>query len=625
MKEWSNLAKVVYARTYSRKQEDGTTETWEQTVDRVIEGNVAKYRDTEYLEANEEERLKFLLLNRKAMPAGRGLWISGTKTQETLGASGLTNCYVLSSEKWENFCIAADMLMLGGGVGMTVENKYTSKLPRIKRGVVITNQETNDADFIVPDSRQGWIALIGKILKCYFVTGKSFSYSCVLVRSAGEPIKGFGGKASGKRPLITFVEKLTTLLGGKEGRLLHPIDAADILCMIGEVVVAGNVRRSALLIQGDPYDKEFLKAKRWDLGNIPTYRAMANFSVNCSDVDDLHPAFWKTYEHGEPFGIVNISLANKYGRIGEEKKDYAVASNPCSEQIMESGGACNLTELFLPNIDNETELYEAARLMYRWAKRVTLEGYHQPLIDGTVKKTHRVGVGITGCLMSKLFNEKTLSNVYKSIKEADVAYSKVLGVGESIRLTTIKPSGSISLLGDVTPGLHPSFSKHYTRRVRFASNDDLIPRLKEAGHLIEPVKRFDGTLDHETLIAEFPCKTPDGTPIADEDWDTWKQLDVVKMAGRAWTDSSASVTVYYKKEEIPRIKEWLQNNLSEVKSISFLCYNDHGFDQAPYEAITEEQYNKQVAKISPLSFDSVEFVDDLLSDLECQSGVCPVR
>lgn len=625
MKNWSNLARVIYKRTYSRPLRGGT-ETWKDTVLRVIEGNIAKYRNTDLLEPSEEERLYYYLYNRKAMPAGRGLWISGTGTQDQLGASGLTNCFTFSSDRWENFLIAMDCSMLGGGVGMTVEHKYTSKLPRVKRGVVITNKETNDADFIVPDSREGWIELLRKILKSFFETGKSFTYSCVLVRASGEPIKGFGGKASGKRPLITFVEKLVAHLKSRGGKMINPIDAADILCMIGELIVSGNVRRSALLIQGDSFDKDFLKAKRWDLGNVPTHRAMANFSVNCSDIDDLHPLFWKTYEHGEPFGLINIPLANKYARIGEEKRDNAITCNPCAEQIMENGGSCNLAELFLPNLENEEEFLEAARLMYRWAKRVTLEGYHDPLMDSVVKKTHRVGVGITGCLMSELFTEKLLNKVYKSIQAEDKKYSKLLEVGESIRLTTVKPSGSVSLLGDVTPGIHPAYSRHYIRRVRFSANDDLIPLLREAGHPIEPVKRFDGSLDHDTLVVDFPCSAPDGVPVADENWDTWKQLEVVKMVGRCWTDSSASVTVYYRKEEIPKIKEWLRDNLSEIKTISFLCHNDHGFDQAPYEAITKEQYNVLVNKIKPLEFENASFVENPhLEDMGCEAGACPIR
>jgi len=617
-KEWSNLAKIVYARTYSRELENGAKETWEQTVDRVVEGNIGAYRGTGLLDDNEEERLKYFLLHRKAMPAGRGLWFSGADRQKDLKASALTNCYVLNSEDWNNFPLAMDLLMLGGGVGMTVEHKYTSKLPRIKRNVVITNKETNDADFIVPDSREGWVKLLKRVLKSYFETGESFSYSCILIRGRGEVIKGFGGKASGKVPLIDFITKLAKLLDAKAGKRLHPIDVADIVCMIGEVVVAGNNRRSAILIQGDPFDKEFLKAKRWDLGMYPSYRAMANFSVNCNDVDDLHPLFWKTYEHGEPFGIVNIDLANKYGRIGELKKDNAIAANPCAEQLLPNYGACNLTELVLGNMDSEEELYEAARLMYRYAKRVSLEGYIQKPLDDEVIRSRRVGVGITGCLQSYLFNKDTLDKAYKIIQEEDKKYSKELGVNESIRLTTTKPSGSISLVADVTAGIHPAYSEYYIRRVRFDAGDSLIDRLKEAGHYIEPAENFP-----DTLVVDFPCRSPKGTPVADKDWGIEKQLEVVTNSTQWWSDSAVSVTVYYKKDEIPFIKEWLRDNIGKVKSISFLCHSEHGFKQAPYEAITKEQYDMLNSKISPIDFSDISLGS--LESMECEGGACPVK
>lgn len=623
-KEMSNLAKIVCARTYSRIKEDGNTETWEEIVRRVIEGNVAQYRGTPYLEPNEEDRLFYYLYNRKAMPAGRGLWFSGTEAQKRLGGIGLNNCYFLACDDYRSFYISQDLLMLGGGVGMSVEHRFVSKLPKVKKNVVIENKETNDADFIVPDSREGWVELTRKILKSFFETGRGFSYSTVLIRGAGEPIKTFGGKASGKIPLIAFVSKLTSILKNRETKNIRPIDALDIVCSIGELVVSGNVRRSALLVQGDCWDKEFLKAKRWDLGNIPTQRAMANLSVVCDDVEDVHPLFWETYRNGEPFGIVNRSNMRKYGRIGEASFDDVWGCNPCAEVQLQSYEGCNLQEIFLPNLNSEQEFIEACRLMHRWGKRVSNEPYHVPETDKIVKKNRRIGTGITGCLQSDLFVPEVLDRGYQAIQKENKEYSKLLGIPESKRVTTIKPSGSVSLVADTTAGIHPAFSRYYIRRVRFASNDALINILRDAGHKIEPVKRFDGTLDHDTLVVDFPCETPAGTPVADEDWDTWKQLEVLKMVQKHWSDNSVSVTVYYKKEEIEQLKEWLKDNLSDIKTISFLCHNEHGFDQAPYEAITKEEFEKLSKNIRPIKLDSFEAGSDL-DNLECQNGVCPIK
>lgn len=623
MKDWSNLAKVVYKRTYSRIEEDGTTEKWDDTVRRVIEGNVAPYRNTNLLEPDEEDQLFYYLSNRKAMPAGRGLWFSGTEAQKKLGGMGLNNCAYFSLDNIYILVDVQDYLMLGAGVGVSVEHRFVSKLPKVKKDVEVVHTATNDADFIIPDSREGWNKLTAKILKAYFETGKSFTYSTVCVRGAGEPIKGFGGKASGPIPLIEYVEKVSAILKEREGKHIRPIDALDMVCSIGEMVVSGNVRRSAIIILGDPWDKEYLKAKRWELGNIPNQRDKANLSVVCDDIEDLHPLFWKTYENGEPFGIINRTNIQKFGRVGEKKKDNAVGVNPCGEIPLESGEICNLQEIFLPNLSSIDEFKDAARLMHRWGKRVSAEEYHNDLTDKVVKKNRRIGTGITGCLQSELFKAEVLDEVYELVQKENVDYSKALGIPESIRTTTVKPSGTLSKLGDCTPGIHPAYSRYYIQRIRFASNDSLVPVLKEAGHKIEFVQRLDGTLDRSTVVAEFYVKMNGETPCANEDFDTQRQLEVLKLAQKHWSDNSVSVTVYYKREELEEIKLWLKDNLKEIKSISFLCHSEHGFQQAPYEAITQEQYEKLNSKIKLIDFNLITAGE--LESLECAGGSCPLK
>lgn len=356
MSNWSNLAKVVYKRTYARK-DYGFLENWSDTVERVIAGNVQGHNVTE----QEIARLKYYLLNRKAGPAGRGWWYSGAPSHKRLGGVALCNCWFVAGNEWNNFVLAQDLLMLGGGVGMSVEHRFVSKLPRVKKEVNIVCRDSKDADFIVPDSREGWNELTRRVLESYFETGRSFSYSTVCIRPAGELIKGFGGTSSGPKPLVQFVEKLCGILKAREGRHVKPLDAADILCAIGEMVVAGNVRRSAIIILGDPWDKEYLKAKRWDLGNIPTQRAMANFSVVVDDVEDLHPLFWKTYEEGEPFGIVNRTNIQKYGRMGELKADSAIGVNPCltgDTLVMTVVGEKTIQELAEANINFEVYSFD---------------------------------------------------------------------------------------------------------------------------------------------------------------------------------------------------------------------------------------------------------------------------
>jgi ribonucleotide reductase alpha subunit len=623
--EWSNLSKIVYYRTYSRK-DNGKQENWDDTIERVIRGNASIIKVSE----TEKNKLRYFMKSRKATPAGRGLWFSGSPNHQKLGGSALVNCWAFSADNWENLVIAQDLSMLGGGVGLSVEHKFVDKLPRVKKDVQIRHKLTKDADFIVPDSREGWNELTYRILEAFLVTGKSFTFSTICVRGYGEPIVGFGGTSSGPLPLIVFADKACKILQAREGKYLRPIDVVDIFTAIGEMIVSGNVRRSAIILLGDPWDKEYLKAKRWDLGPIPSQRAMANFSVVCDDVEDLHPLFWKTYEFGEPFGIINRTNIMKFGRIGDPMKDTAFLTNPCAEATLESGEACNLQEIALPNIKDEQEFIEAARLMHRYGKRVTCDPFHQEVSQEVVSRNRRIGTGITGCLASPLFNPKTLDNVYKEIQKENESYSKELGISKSIRTTVVKPSGTLSKLLDMNgyEGLHAAYSEYFIQRIRFASNDPLVPLLIEAGHKVDPVMKLDGTLDHKTLVVDFYVKTPDGFPVADREWDTWKQLDVLKMVNEHWSDQSSSVTVYYKKEEIPQIKQWLSENLKYLKTISFLCHSDHGFVQAPKESITKTEFDKLSKNIKDLDLSKIYDTnsDDFsLDGSECAGGSCPIK
>lgn len=619
-KPWSNLATVVYKRTYARK-DTGRLENWADTVERVIAGNVKGKNVSE----KEIARLRYYLTERKAGAAGRGLWFSGSPSHSRIGGVALSNCWFLTADDWNHFVIAQDLLMLGGGVGLSVEHRFVSKLPKVKKGVVVTHKPTKDADFIVPDSREGWNELTRRTFEAFFVTGKSFTYSTVCVRGHGETIGGFGGTASGPLPLIRLIENICAILTAREGRAVRPIDAADLICAIADMVVAGNVRRSAILVMGDPWDKDYLKIKRWDLGVIPGYRARANFSVVCDDVDDLHPAYWQTYEHGEAFGLVNRTSMQKYGRMWEAKKDTAIGFNPCCEATLENGEPCNLQEIALPNLTGMDEFEEAARLMHRYGKRVAMEYYHQPLAAEVIKRNMRVGTGITGCLMSPLFTPGCLNEVYHAIQDENLRSSREYNVPESIRTTVVKPSGTWSKLMDMDgyEGIHAALSRYLIQRVRFSSTDPLVPQLRLAGHNVEPEIRLDGTLDHGTQVVDFYVKAPEGFPVVDEGFDTWKQLDVLKMAQQHWADQAVSVTVYYKKNEIERIKDWLRDNLVGLKSISFLLQEDHGFKQAPKEAITKEQFDRLSATIRPIAGDVEDGGE--ISSQECLSGACPVK
>lgn len=618
---FSGLGYVTYKRTYAREKENGEMEEWPETIARCING--AQKIGAEYT-PEEAKRLFDHVFNLRCNFAGRMLWQLGTDVIERLGANSLLNCWFTSITKPEDFCFIFENLMLGGGVGFSVRRENIHELPKIKHDVVITHESTNDATFIVPDSREGWIELLRRILEAQFTTGKSFTYSTILIRGYGEKINAFGGKASGPQPLIKGMNQICETCKERVGKKLRSVDVLDICNIIGTIVVAGNVRRSAEIALGDPDDYLYLRAKRWDLGTIPNWRALSNNTIYADDFSHISDQVWSGYEgNGEPYGFFNLPLSQKFGRLGEPIKDNCDGTNPCSEISLADYECCNLAELYLNNIDSKEQLIDCGKLIYKTQKVVCSLNFIHDETNKIVHKNMRIGLGITGVCQS---NGKLewLDGAYKAFRKFDVEWSKKRNWPTSIKLTTIKPSGTLSLLAGATPGVHPGFSKFHIRRIRIASNDQLIEICRNAGYKIEFVKNFDGTDDHSTCVVEFPCKFADNTVIASE-MSAIKQLELVKQLQTTWADNAISVTVYYKKEELPEIKEWLKENYKKyLKSVSFLLHKDHGFVQAPLEEIDEETYDKIISKIEPINQNTIKQGKDLES-LECETGMCPIK
>ena len=511
-------------------------------------------------------------------------------------------------------------------MGFSVKKEDIHELPKIRKDVVVTHKATNDADFIVPDSREGWVALLRNVLTSFFDTGKSFTYSTILVRGAGEHIAGFGGTASGPVILIEGIEKIIHVIKKRENKKLRSIDVLDIANIIGSVVVAGNVRRSAEISIGDPDDYHFLRAKRWDLGNIPNWRAMSNNTIAADSYEQISDTVWEGFKgNGEPYGLFNLPLAQKYGRLGEEKKDTGELTNPCAEIILGDKECCNLSELYLNNISSQEELLEAATLLYKTQKAICDLPFIHEETNEIVHKNMRIGIGVTGICQS-LNKLEWLDPTYKALRKFDKVWSKQCGWPESIRLTTVKPSGSLSLLAGSTPGVHPGFSRFFIRRVRMSSGDALVSTCRQLGYHIEYAKNFDGTESRDTVVVSFPCEYSAETVLA-KDMKATDQLELVKKMQTLWSDNSVSVTVYYKKEELSEIREWLKNNYTNcLKTVSFLLHSEHGFVQAPYEQIDEVKYNELKRKIKPLTNVMIGYSEEELGGLGCEAGgVCPVK
>ena len=289
---WGEVGYAVYKRTYSRQTADGKTEEWEDTVDRVIDA--CRDQLNVGFSQFEEGELKKIMMELKGTVAGRFLWQLGTKTVDRLGLPSLQNCaFVVVDDPIRPFTWAFEMLMLGSGVGFNIQRENVYQLPKVKNRVKVERIDENDADFIVPDSREGWVELLQRVLEASFVTGEDFTYATHLIRSKGSAIKGFGGTASGPEDLVWGMQEINEILNKKSGQRLSPVDCLDVMNIIGRIVVAGNVRRSAQIAIGDCDDVEYLQAKRWDLGGIPNWRAMSNNSVVCDDISKLPAEFWR--------------------------------------------------------------------------------------------------------------------------------------------------------------------------------------------------------------------------------------------------------------------------------------------------------------------------------------------
>ena len=622
---FNGMGEIVYLRTYSRPKENGDNETWAETLERVING--ANEIGAE-LTREEAEKLFDHCYNLRCSLSGRSLWQLGTPLVKKFNATSLNNCYFTNIEKIEDFEILFDYLMLGGGVGFSVERSKIHDLPKVKMNVSVTHERTNDADIIVPDSRTGWRRLLHSVLKSYFETGKSFTYSTILVREFGAPLKTFGGTASGPGALIDGIEDISKVLKNREGKKLRSIDVLDICNIIGKIVVSGSSRRSAQIAMGDPDDVLFLRAKNWASGNVPAWRANSNNSIYADHFDEIMPELWKGYDgSGEPYGLLNRRLARAYGRLGEKNQDNSIEGfNPCAEIALGDGESCNLSTIFLPNITSKEQLLEISYLLYRVQKQITQLDYPYEKTTNIVKKNARLGQSVTGVLQSTEEQLSWLEEAYIALRAADVSWSNIKKFSKSVRLTTVQPSGTLSLLPGVTPGIHPAFARFYIRRVRFGAADPLVESCRKRGYKVQWDIGIDGREDHTRYVVEFPCESPEKAILA-KDMTAVEQLEWVKKMQTEWADNAVSVTVYYRKEELGLIKDWLAANYDDsVKSVSFLLHADHNFPLPPYEEIDEEMYKKLLSKIDftiPL-YVSKATKDEINLD-DCATGACPIK
>jgi len=622
---WGPVGYFTYKRTYARPLPNGETEEFWQTCKRVVEGvyNVQKIHCRNLrLPWNEQKAQKSAqeMFSRmwefKWLPPGRGLWVMGTDMVYEKGSAALNNCAFVSTDNIDvdfaaPFTFLMDMSMLGVGVGG--DTRGTGK-------VKIQHPRTSDDVFVVEDSREGWVDLIRVVLNSYVGKGYypgSIDYS--KVRGRGTPIKGFGGVASGPQPLIDLVDNLKGLLEPKTDeayRITSPI-IVDIFNYIGKCVVAGGIRRTAEIMFGNPDDREFVELKQ-DKEALTDRRWASNNSVFGEVGMDYSEVAQSIAVNGEP-GIIWLDNMRHFGRMDGHRNGFdvrAMGSNPCSEQTLESFELCCLVETFPAHHESLEDYKRTLKFAYLYAKTVTLVPTHDPRTNAVMMRNRRIGCSMSGIVqaISKLGRRSFLTwceDGYDYIKTLDLAYSEWLCVPRSIKTTSVKPSGTVSLLCGATPGIHYPHSEYYIRNIRVANTSPLVGIAKKAGYPVE-----EDTYANDTSVISFPVREKFFTKSKDT-VTIWEQFANAADMQRHWADNQVSITVTFNTKEVVDIKSCLESYENKLKSISLLPLNekDHGYVQAPYIKIDEEEYNRLLGQVKPMDLSgSSHEVDEKFCD-----------
>lgn len=630
---FNGLGEFVFMRTYSRITENGKNETWQETVQRVVEGiySIQRQHIEDYnLGWNQAKSQKSAqemydrIFNFKMLPSGRSLWAMGTDIIKERGlAEALYSCCFLTTENInENpgkpFANAMDFLMCGIGVGADLKgsNKIVVKQPHEKL-----------YSFIVPDSREGWVESLELLINSFF-GGKNYIFDYSLIRKVGEPIRTFGGISAGSKPLKELHKSVSAFLTKNTGKNITSRTIADIFNVIGKAVVSGNIRRSAEILIGSYKDKDFMDLKNYKINpDRRSYGWASNNSIYADIGMDYANSSGRTIKTGEP-GYIWIENTRKYSRIRATEANYkdkrVSGFNPCGEITLESGELCNLVETF-PNHHESLDDYKTTlKYAYLYAKSITLLNTHWPETNRVMLRNRRIGLSMSGVaqfISSRGLNELKLwmQKGYNTAKYYDKIYSDWLAIPESIKITTIKPSGTISLLAGATPGIHFPESQYYIRRVRIANNSTFINVLKKAGHKIEKAIGQEDT----TSVVEFPIFI--GKNIRSiNDISMWEQLGLASFAQKNWSDNSVSITVTFNKKEAKDIANALNIYQFQLKAVSFLPkLNKNTYPQMPYEAITEKEYSTMIKKLKPLNFSKMESIK-AIGEKYCTNDTCKI-
>mgnify|MGYP001367236564 CR=1 FL=1 len=606
--------------------EAGRRESWHETVNRYVDF----WKDREQIDEKTALELFNSIHNLEVMPSMRCMMTAG-KALDKDNVAGF-NCSYLHIDSPRSFDELMYVLMCGTGVGFSVERNFINKLPEIAESF----HET-DSIIMVSDSKIGWASAFRELIAMLYA-GKIPQWDVSRVRGAGERLKTFGGRASGPEPLIDLFNFCIEVFRKAYGRKLTSIECHDIVCKIADIVVVGGVRRSALISLSNLSDQRMAKAKSGDWWRNEGHRALANNSVAYTEKPDFQ-AFLSEMQNmyeskaGER-GIFSRVAAQKIaGRNGRRDADQDFGTNPCSEIVLRSNQFCNLSEVVIREDDTLSSLkkkVETAAIIGTLQATLTDFRYLRSIWKKNTEEEALLGLSMTGIMDHPILgksSDKTkewLEELKDVAIKTNKAWAEKLGISQSVAITCVKPSGTVSQLVDSASGIHPRFSKHYIRRVRSDKKDPLAVFMENKGFPVE-----QDVMSPASSVFSFPVKAP-ARSVTVAEVGAMQQLELWKTYQNHWCEHKPSITVYYTDDEFLQVAQWIWDNFEICSGISLLPVSDHIYQQAPYEDISVEKYDELLAAmpqgVSWEDLENFEMEDNTTGsqELACTGGACEI-
>lgn len=624
----SSYEEFIYKSRYARwLDKEGRREDWGETVSRLTEYYANSIRGKMTIE--EYAEIQEAIFNLEVMPSMRALMSSGPAMDRCHVPA--YNCAYLPVDSLRSFDEAMYILMCGTGVGFSVEEQYVNQLPRISE-----QHEPTATVIVVADSKEGWAKSLRELITL-LVAGQLPQWDVSRVRPAGARLRTFGGRASGPEPLVELFDFTTKLFRGAAGRRLTSLEAHDLMCKIADVVVVGGVRRSAMISLSEVNDDRMRNAKTGAWWERNSQRALANNSAVYNrrrpDMETFMKEWKALYDSksGERGFFSRYACQNIAARSGRRNTNFEFGTNPCSEIILRPYQFCNLTEIIVRPTDSVVTLERKAKvaaILGTIQSTFTDFKYLRKVWKDNCNEERLLGVSLTGILDNPqvALNPSYLEHLKNVVIETNKEWAERLGIPQSTATTCVKPSGTVSQLVDSSSGLHARHSPYYLRTVRADNKDPLTRFLKDAGVYNEP----EHLKPDNTTVFYFPRKSPEAS-IKRDDIGAIQALEIWDTLQRHWCEHKPSATVYVKEHEWMEVGAWVYENFDNLSGVSFLPYDGGTYKQAPYQEVTEEEYNKWVAEHpmpvidwNDLRFYETEDNTTGSQELACSGGACEV-